>query len=96
MHSRRVIFMVGLLAAVATPSAALLALEAATGTNDRASNAAMVRHVGTIRAEQLVEVANLQSQVNAILTCTRKGKFYTPSKTGADSDGCTDIEVTVE
>lgn len=96
MHSRRVIFMVGLLAAVATPSAALLAIEASTRPSDRASHAAMARHVATIRAEQLVEVANLQSQVDAILTCTRKGKFYTPSKTGADSDGCTDIEVTVE
>ena len=95
MHSRQVIFSIGLLAAVTSPSAALLALEAATSTNDRASNAAMVRHVGSMRAEQMVEVANLQSQVDAILTCTRKGKFYTPSKSGADSDGCTDIEVTV-
>lgn len=95
MHSRQVIFAIGLLAAIAVPSPALLALEAATSSNDRASNAAMMRHVAVQRADQLADVASLESQVNSILTCTGKGKFYTPSKSEADSDGCTDIEVTV-
>lgn len=95
MHSRQVIFSIGLLAAITSPSAALLALEATTTTNDRASNAAMVRFVAAQRADHLSNLASLESQVNHLLTCTGKGKFYTPSKSGADSDGCTDIEVTV-
>lgn len=95
MHSRQVFFAIGLLTAVAAPSTALLALEAATSTIDRASNAAVARHVAAQRADQLAHVASLDFQAMSIITCSGKGKFYTPSKTGADNDGCTVIEVTV-
>jgi hypothetical protein len=95
MHSRQVIFAFGLLAAVATPSATLLAMEAATAANSRASNAALVRHLAAERADQLADLAAIQSQVDSIIKCTAKGRFFTPGKSGADADSCTDIEVTI-
>lgn len=93
MHPRQVIFVFGLLA-ILTPSA-LFALEAATRTNDRASNATLFRHLAAERASQLSDINSLDAQVSRLLTCTSKGRFYTPGKSGADADGCTDIEVTV-
>lgn len=94
MHSRQVISYGLLLAAMQLcPSAS--ALEAATATNDRASNAAMVRHFAAERADQFAELAALETQVTALLKCTKKGRFYTPGETGADSDGCAEIQVTV-
>lgn len=94
MHSRQTIFF-GLLAALIAPSQAAFALEATTSTNDRASNAAMVRHLAAQRADQMAELATLQAQVDSMLKCTTKGRFYTPGKSGADADNCTDIQVTV-
>lgn len=72
------------------------ALEASTQSNNRASNAAVIRHLAAERADQLAEVSVLQSKVNTILTCTYKGRFYAPEQADADSQGCTDIEVTIE
>lgn len=95
MHPRQVIFAIGLLAGLVAPSAGLLALEAATAPNDRASNAAMVRHVAAERADQMAELTALQAQVDSMLKCTTKGRFFTPGKSGADADSCTDIQVTV-
>jgi hypothetical protein len=37
----------------------------------------------------------VEAQVNALLTCTRKGRFYTPGETGTDADECTAIRATV-
>lgn len=95
MRSRQAIIAIGLLAGMAAPSPAPLALEAATPTNDRASNAAMLRHLAAQRADHLSNLASVENQVNHLLTCTGKGNFYSPSKSVADSDACTDIEVTV-
>lgn len=95
MRPRQVIFAFGLFTAIATPSATLLAMEAATAANSRASNAAMVRHLAAERADQLAELATIQAKVDSILKCTTKGRFYTPGKSGADADSCTDIEVTI-
>lgn len=94
MHPRQVIA-VALALAAALPLMAARALEVTTNTNDRASNAALIRHLAAARAGQLAEVATLQAQVDAILACTFKGKVYTPGQSGADAQGCTDIEVTV-
>ena len=71
------------------------AMEAVTNPNNRASNAAVVRLLAAERAEQLAELAALETQVNAILRCTYKGRFYAPGMNDADADGCTSIEVTV-
>jgi len=92
MHSCQVISVGVLLCAVATGAHAL---EASTPTNDRASNAALIRHLAAERADQFAELAAVENQVKALLTCTKKGKFYTPDETGVDADGCTEIQVTV-
>jgi hypothetical protein len=92
MHPRLVITVGLLLCAVASGA---YALEATTRSNDRASNAALVRHLAAERADQFADLSAVEAQVNGLLTCTRKGKFYTPGESGADADGCTAIQVTV-
>lgn len=91
MHSRKAFFYTLLLAAsVACPS--VQALETAFGSNDRASNAALVRHLAAQRASQIADVAALQARVDAIIRCSGKGKFHTTSNPVADTDGCSDIQ----
>jgi hypothetical protein len=55
----------------------------------------LFRHLADERPSQLSDINSLDAQVSRLLTCTSKGRFYTPGKSGADTDGCTDIEVTV-
>lgn len=95
MHSRQVCFAIAAMAAAAVIGTPVVALEITTQSNDRASNAALVRHLAAQRVDQLAEIAAIEAQVDAMLICTAKGKFHTPSHTDADSDGCTSISVTV-
>lgn len=95
MHSRKVISGGMLLAAGILPLAGAHALEVTTESNNRASNAALVRKLAADRTDQLAEIAALQLQVDALLICTGKGRFYAPGEAGADGQGCTEITVTV-
>jgi hypothetical protein len=92
MHPRQVIAVGVLLCALASGA---FALEAVTRSNDRASNAALVRRLAAERADHFADLSAVEAQVNALLTCTGKGKFYAPGQTGADADGCTEIQVTI-
>lgn len=95
MHSRQVISAFVLLGAAGLAAGAAFAMEAVTESNERASTGALFRQFAAERADQLSDLTVLQAQVDRIISCTAKGRFYTPSKSGADADGCTDIEVTV-
>lgn len=94
MHSHYVRSLnLGLALAMLAPCAT--AIEATTAPNDRASQAAIFRQLAANRADQLAEIAAIQAQVDAMLTCTRKGRFYAPGEPQADADSCTVIAVTV-
>lgn len=95
MHSRQIIFALGLWAALTAPSPSLLALEATTTTNDRASAAAVARFQAEQQASHFAELAVIQAKVDALLACTAKGRFYAPEGDNPDAGGCTSIEVTV-
>ncbi|MBX9862409.1 MAG: hypothetical protein K2Y42_06605 [Hyphomicrobium sp.] len=95
MHSRQVIFSVALLVAGPALCGHAFALEATTAPGGQASDRSMMRHLTQTRADQIAEVASLQSKANAILACTAKGRFYAPGEVGADANGCIPITVTV-
>lgn len=93
MHPKILCLLMG--AAIAAPSAAV-ALEASTGSNDRASLGTAMRAVAEERADQLAELAALQLKLDAAVRCAGKGKFYTPTKAGGDEHHCSEITVTHE
>ncbi len=93
MHSLQVIFSVALLVAGTVFSNHVFALEATTAPSDQPSDRTMMRHLMQTRADQLAEVAAMQSQVNAILTCTTRARFYAPGEAGADTNGCIPITI---
>ena len=95
MHSGRTVFIAAAFAAACALAGGAHALEATTESTSRASHAAVARHLAAERADQLAQLTAMQAQVDGILTCTYKGRFYAPGTAGADADGCTAIEVTV-
>lgn len=96
MHPRQVISSVALLVAGAMICGHAFALEATTASNDQPIDRAMVRQLTQKRADQLADLATLQSQVNAILACTAIARFYAPGEAGADANGCIPITPTVQ
>lgn len=96
MNPRLRYFSVLVIAAAFAGPSAPDAMERTTHINDRASNAAVTRHLAAERADQLAELAAIQAQVTAIVRCSGKGKFYTPGAAGIDAHGCSDITVTYQ